>query len=78
MTRRLAFPVMMALGVLTAKPVKAQSSESYEQPPISYSTTQPRDRMAQVQARLATSAKGQPISVVQWADGDWKKLGPTP
>ena len=44
---------MVALWSLTANLVIAQSSESYEQPPISYSTTQPRDRMAQVQARLA-------------------------
>lgn len=44
---------MTALVVLTPNVIQAQGTETYEQPPISYSATQPRDALAQVQTRLA-------------------------
>jgi hypothetical protein len=40
--------------VLAAKLVQAQSSEAYEQPPINYSTAQPRDAVTALETRLAT------------------------
>ncbi len=48
-------PIGLAVAFCALHPVfaPAQSTETYEQPPISYSTTQPRDRMTQVRARLA-------------------------
>ena len=51
--QRLALTAMAALGVLTAHLAQAQGTETYEQPPISYSATQPRDALARLQTRLA-------------------------
>ncbi len=51
--QRLKFAAMTALVVLTPNVIPAQGTETYEQPPISYSATQPRDALAQVQTRLA-------------------------
>ncbi len=42
-----------ALVVLTAHVNHAQSTETYEQPPINYSTTTPRDALAKIQTRVA-------------------------
>ena len=39
--------------VLTTSLAAAQGTETYEQPPISYSATQPRDAVARLQARVA-------------------------
>lgn len=51
--QRLKFAAMTALVVLTTNASQAQGTETYEQPPISYSATQPRDALAPVQTRLA-------------------------
>ena len=47
---------MTIVLVLGAKFVAAQSREPYEQPPVNYSATQPRDAIAGLQKRLATGA----------------------
>ena len=47
------FTTMTALVVLTTNVIKAQGTETYEQPPISYSATQPHDALGPVQTRLA-------------------------
>lgn len=44
---------MAALGVLTTDLLQAQGTETYEQPPIRYSATPPRDALARLQTRLA-------------------------
>lgn len=44
---------MTAAVVLTGNPSPAQGTESYEQPPVSYSATPPRDALVAVQQRLA-------------------------
>ncbi len=39
--------------VLTTRVSQAQGTETYEQPPVNYSTTQPRDALVAVQQRMA-------------------------
>jgi hypothetical protein len=53
---RLSLGAMTMVLVLAATPVVAQSSEPYEQPPINYSATQPRDAISALQKRLPSSA----------------------
>ncbi len=53
MIQWLKFTVMTALLVMTAKVSLAQGTETYEQPPINYSATQPHDALGPVQTRLA-------------------------
>ncbi len=53
MMHRLKFAVMTMVVVLAAITGVAQGTESYEQPPISYSATAPRDALVAVQQRLA-------------------------
>lgn len=53
MMHRLKFAALTAVVVLTAIASPAQGTESYEQPPISYSATPPRDALVAVQKRLA-------------------------
>ena len=53
MMQRLKLAVVMTLAVLTTKASQSQTTETYEQPPINYSATPPRDALAQVQTRLA-------------------------
>ena len=51
--QRLAFATLISAVVLTTNLATAQGVEMYEQPPISYSSTQPRDAIARLQARMA-------------------------
>jgi hypothetical protein len=53
---RLSPVALTMVLVLAASHVVAQSPESYEQPPINYSVTQPRDAIAGLQQRLASGA----------------------
>jgi len=54
MIQRRQLAVMAALVVLTPNATPAQGTEAYEQPPINYSATPPRDAVAAMQSRLAT------------------------
>ena len=53
MRHRLKFAAMMALVILTTNALQSPGTETYEQPPINYSTTQPQDALVRVQARMA-------------------------
>jgi len=55
MSRLTLAALTMAMS-LTASFVTAQNGEPYEQPPISYSSTQPRDAISRLQERMATGA----------------------
>lgn len=56
MTPRRRLAVMAAGLALAANLTLAQSSDPYEQPPINYSTTQPRDAVSRLQERLAAGS----------------------
>ena len=53
MMLRLKFAAATALVVLTTRVSQAQGTETYEQPPVNYSTTQPRDALVAVFTELA-------------------------
>lgn len=53
MMLRLKFAAATALVVLTTRVSQAQGTETYEQPPINYSATQPRDALVAIQQRMA-------------------------
>ena len=55
MRRRFLGAIAMAM-VLAANLAAAQSTEPYEQPPINYSATEPRDAITGLQQRLTTGA----------------------
>jgi len=53
---RLSLAAIITVVVQAAHPTAAQNPEPYEQPPISYSSTQPRDAVSRLQARMAAGA----------------------
>ena len=54
MRKTIAFVTAISAGLLTPNRTGAQGVESYEQPPVSYSATKPRDAVARLQARVAS------------------------
>ena len=53
MRQKFALITMIAVVLLTVNRIVAQGVESYEQPPVSYSASQPRDAVARLQDRVA-------------------------
>ena len=49
-------PVVWFVCVSVGPPARARDAETYEQPPINYSTTQPHDPIGRLQSRLAAGA----------------------
>ncbi len=66
MKRTLMIHALIAVGMLKAEWGRAQGVESYEQPPLSYSATNPRDAVAKLQARMASGE-------LKWT-GDGKEI----
>ncbi len=55
MTRRRTFSVWLGIGLACGGvSARAQSTPDYEQPPVSYSATQPQDAVSRLQERLAS------------------------
>ena len=66
MRNTLALVTAISAGLLTANRTGAQGVESFEQPPVSYSATKPRDAVAQLQVRVASGE-------LKWA-GDGREI----